>query len=264
MTSPKFPATDFDASASPTGKKMLALLELLSAHPEGLTSAEAARRSGITPNLVSRLLQTLMDSGYATRREDNKAFQLSNRLLDLARPSHSGKSLTVCAIGALNGLRDETDETVQLLIEANHKAIVLEQVLGNHPLQVCGKLGMQIPLYSCAPGKAILASWNRERRAEWFRAKGRAMKSFTPTTLSRRKDLEADLDLILARGYAVDRAEGIEGIHCVATPILDPYGQPLAAITVMAPISRLPEDDFVLMGERCLRAKSEIESRLRE
>ncbi len=71
-----------DEMPSPTGAKTLALLDLLSRHGAGLTVAEATRRSGFTQNLVFRLLKTLVVMGYATQREDNKAYILTNRLLE--------------------------------------------------------------------------------------------------------------------------------------------------------------------------------------
>lgn len=257
----KTPSRNLDAMPSPTGAKTLALIDLLAQHPAGLSSAEAARKSGITGNLVFRVLKTLVEMGYATQREDNKLYALSNRLLDLSRPKVGDRSLVLCAHGALRSLRDDTGETVQLLIESSGKALVLEQVQGSHALQVCGQVGMRIPLYSCAPGKAILAWWNEERRAEWFR--GRALKSFTATTLCKRKELERELAESRLKGFTVDRAEGVEGIHCVAAPVLDEYGGPIAAITLMAPVSRMPDDCFEKSGARCMRAAREIEQQLR-
>ena len=37
-------------------------------------------------------------------------------------------------------------------------------------------------------------------------------------------------------------------------------GRPIAAITVMAPVSRMPEESFVAFGDRCIRAAREIEA----
>lgn len=239
----------------------MALIDLLAQHPAGLSAAEAARQSGITANVVFRVLKTLVLMGYAAQREDTKHYALSNRLLDLARPKVGDRSLVLCAHEAMRALRDETGETVQLIIESAGKALVLEQFQGTHALQICGQVGMRVPLYSCAPGKAILAWWSEARRAEWFR--GRALKAFTSTTLSRRADLDRHLAAARIQGYTVDRAEGIEGIHCVAAPILDEYDNPMAAITVMAPSSRMPEDLFDHCGALCARAAREIERRLR-
>lgn len=252
-----------DEMPSPTGAKTLALLDLLSRHGAGLTVAEATRRSGFTQNLVFRLLKTLVAMGYATQREDNKAYVLTNRLLELTGPRTGERSLTLCAHDALRQLRDETGETVQLIIEAGGKALVLEQFRGTHAIQVCGEVGMRVPLYSCAPGKALLAHWREERLAEWFAGAGRTLKRFTATTLARREDLLAELARIREQGHAVDRAEGIEGIHCVAAAIFDEYREPVGAVTVMAPLNRMPEEEFPRFAQRCREAAARIERRLR-
>ncbi len=246
---------------SPTGAKTLALIDLLAKRPAGVSATEATRLSGITGNVVFRILKTLVEMGFATQREDNKTYTLSNRLLDLSRPKVGDRSLVLCAHEAMRSLRDETGETVQLIIESGGKAMILEQFQGTHALQVCGQIGMRVPLYSCAPGKAILASWNEAKRAEWFR--GRALKNFTNHTLSKREDLERNLAEARLRGFTVDNEEGIEGIRCIAAPILDEYGAPLAAITFMAPVSRMPDDCLAKFGERCMRAAREIERELR-
>ncbi len=263
MASPPLAASkqDLDSHPSPTGAKTLALLGLLDEHPAGLSAAEATRLSGITGNLVFRILKTFAFMGYAVQREDDKRYTLSNRLLDLSRPKVGDKSLVVCAQEVLRSLRDDLGETVQLVLESDGKALLLEQFHGIHPLQVIGRIGMRCPLYSCAPGKAILAFWGEARRNQWF--EGRSLESFTPTTLSRREDLEGELERARLEGYAVDRAEGIEGIHCVAAPVLDEYGNPVAAITMIAPMARLPESRFGEVGRRSREAARQIEGRLR-
>tara|TARA_R110000850_G_scaffold85616_1_gene184463 strand:+ start:2511 stop:3242 length:732 start_codon:yes stop_codon:yes gene_type:complete len=241
---------------------MLSMLDLLSRRPEGTTAAEAVRESGFTQNLVFRLLKTLVAMGFASQREDDRAYVLTHRLLELAAPRQGEKSLALCSHDSLRWLRDETGETVQLAIEAGGKAMILEQFRGTHALQVSGEVGMRVPLYSCAPGKAILASWNENRREIWFQDRGREMKRFTKTTLSRRQDLEDQLEEVRAQGYAIDRAEGIEGIHCVAAVIKDSYGQQVGAVTVMAPIGRMAEKDFQRFAQYCREAVKRIERKL--
>ncbi len=257
-------AATMDDMPSPTGAKTLVLLDLLSRHSEGLTAAEASRRTGFTQNLVFRILKTLVQLGYATQREDNKSYALTNRLLQLSGPRTGERSLVFCAHEALRRLRDDTGETVQLVIEAEGKALVLEQFRGTQALQVCGEVGMRVPLYSCAPGKAILAHWGEQALANWFRGEGKQLKKFTPTTLARREELVLELELIRRSGYAIDRAEGVEGIHCIAAPIFDEYRQPVGAVTVMAPIARMPEGEFLDFAQSCREAAHRIERKLRE
>jgi IclR family acetate operon transcriptional repressor len=239
------------------------LLDLLSQHPEGLTATEAVRESGFTQNLVFRILKTSVAMGFAVQREDNKAYTLSNRILDLTSPRNGDRSLVFCSQESLRKLRDETGETAQLLIEFGGKGLILEQFRGSQSLQVSGEVGMRVPLYSCAPGKAILAAWNDEYRDAWYRERGKRLKQFTETTLHRRSDLERELEEIRSCGYAVDRAEGAEGIHCAAAAVLDAYGQPLGAVTVMAPIARMTEEEFPQFGKLCRIAADKISRKLR-
>lgn len=255
------PAT-YESLPSPTCGKSLAILELVARHGDGLTASAAARLSGITPNLVFRILKTLVATGYCQQHRETKTYRLSGRLLQLASPQTRDGSLAVAAYPALCQLRDATGETTQLVIESAGKSLVLEQVRGTQPLQVCGQVGMRTPLYSCAPGKAILAWWDPARRAAWFH--GRRLKRFTPHTLTERLSLERDLEAARERGFAVDRAEGLEGIHCVAAPILDRRGSPLAAVTIMAPVSRLPETAFPAAACHVLQAAAAISATLPE
>lgn len=250
----------FDSLPSPTCAKTLAVLEVVARHPRGVSAAGAARASRITPNLVFRILKTLAALGYCHQHPTTKLYGLSGKLLDMAGPQTGDRSLVLAAHPALRRLRDVTGETVQLVIESGGKSLVLEQLRGTQPLQVCGQVGMRTPLYSCAPGKAILACWADERRAAWFSST--ELKRFTSTTLDDPGLLEADLAASRHRGYAVDRAEGLEGIHCVAAPIRDGRGSVIAAVTVMAPVSRLPTGAFAAAGARCIAAAREIEAAL--
>ena len=248
---------DLDALPSPTCGKTLAVLETVARHPDGITGARVARETAITPNLVFRILKTLVATGYCRQDAATKAYSLGGKLLELVGPRSDDRSLALVAHEPLLAMRDATGETVQLVIESDGKAVVLDQVQGIHALQVCGRIGMRTPLYSCAPGKAILAWWTPQRRDAWFR--GRSLKPFTPTTLATRQALEADLEASRSRGYTVDRAEGLAGIHCVAAPILDVHGRPLAAVTIMAPVSRLPETAFAESARHCIETARRIE-----
>lgn len=255
--------TDADAksaSPSPSTDRTLAILEALSENAGGLTVAELTRVLEVPQNSVFRITATLHERGYLYRRESDRRFVLSNRLFDLARPKVNEKSLVVCAYEAMKALRDRCGETVQLLARSEAKVVVLEQVSGRHAVKVMGEVGLRVPLYSCAPGKAILSRLPEEEFESWL--SGRRLKKFTATTLTTRKVLAADLALARERGYAIDLAEGIEGIHCVAAPILNDYEYPVAAVTLMAPAFRLAQDNFEERGNWCVETAAEIRDRL--
>ncbi|WP_395751078.1 IclR family transcriptional regulator [Prosthecobacter sp.] len=245
---------------APGTERTLAILELLGRHRAGLSLTEIARELDLPVNSVFRITGTLHSRGYLQRREDDKRFVLTNKLFDLSRPQVREKSLVVCALESLKWLRDETGETTQILASVNHKMTVLEQCISSQPIKVSSTVGLQVPMYSCAPGKAVLAHLPPQELESFFTTV--QLKQYTPTTLATRELLETDLTKTRKRGFSTDIAEGLEGIHCVAAAILDEYHYPVAAITVMSPSFRLKRDQFEKAGKLCLEAAATITRRL--
>ena len=249
-----------DTSSAPGTERTLAILELLGRHRAGLSLTEIARELDLPVNSVFRITGTLHNRGYLQRREDDKRFVLTNKLFDLSRPQVREKSLVVCALESLKWLRDASGETTQLLTSVNHKMTVLEQCISSQPIKVSSTVGLQVPMYSCAPGKAVLAHLPPAELDGFFASV--KLKQYTPTTLATRSALEADLTKTRKRGYATDLAEGLEGIHCAAAAVLDEYRYPVAAVTVMAPSFRVKRDQFEKLGHLCIQAAETITRRL--
>ena len=249
-----------EESLAPGTERTLAILELLGRHRAGLSLTEIARELDLPVNSVFRITATLHNRGYLQRREDDKRFVLTNKLFDLSRPQVREKSLVVCALEALKWLRDKSGETAQLLTAVKHKMTVLEQCISSQPIKVSSTVGLQVPMYSCAPGKAVLAHVPVAELEDFFSSV--QLKQYTPATLATRSSLEADLAKARKRGFATDLAEGLEGIHCVAAAVLDDYRYPVAAITVMAPSFRLHREQFAAMGALCQEAAATITRRL--
>jgi IclR family acetate operon transcriptional repressor len=254
------PAERDDRTLSPGTDRTLAILELLAGQRSGLSISEIARELQLPVNSVFRITNTLLKRAYLERREADKRFVLSGRLLELAQPTIGEKSLVSCALEPLRRLRDGTGETAQLLAASDHKSVVLEQFMSKQPIKVTGSIGFRVPLYSCAPGKAILAHLPSEELEGFFASV--TLKSFTRATLSTRALLEADLSKIRSRGYALDLAEGNEGIHCVGAVILDARDYPVGGITVIGPSFRIKRDRFHEVGDACIRAAADIRKAL--
>lgn len=246
--------------AAPTAAKTMAVIEAVGRKADGLTQAEVVKETGCSANLVLRVLSTLETLGYVSRQDESRRYVLTGRLMESCQPRAMDKSLVLCAHPVMQWLRDQSRETVQLVIRAGGKGLVLEQVSGLEPVQVMGRVGMQVPLYSCAPGKAILALLPEAELEEWLAAT--TLKSFTENTKATREELLDDLARSRQRGYAEDWEEGIEGIRCVAAPIVDAYQRPVGAITVMSPTMRLPRKRFPEIGQWCIEAAARVRKEL--
>lgn len=251
ITAPVEAKIDGDLPSSAAAKTM-AVIEAVGRMATGLTQAEVVQQTGCSANLAFRVLSTLVSLGYMVRGEEDRRYKLTSRLIESCQPRSFDKSLVLCAHAAMQWLRDQSRETVQLMIRAGNKGMVLEQVSGLEAVQVMGRVAMRIPLYSCAPGKAILAASSESELDDWLA--DTSLKKFTKNTKATRNALLNDLQRIRERGYAEDWEEGIEGIRCVAAPILDAYQRPVGAITVMSPTKRLPQKRFAELGQWCIEA----------
>jgi len=246
---------------SPGTDRTLTILEALSESAEGLSVAELVRATGFTQNSVFRITQTLWMRGYLVRDDEDKRYRLSGRLFTLSQPRPLEKCLAVESQEAMRSLCDASGETAQVLVASAWKMVVLAQKPGRHAVKVMGEIGMRVPMFSCAPGKAMLAWLPDEELNRFFEEV--KLKRYTPTTLCSRKTLLADLIESRERGFALDRSEGLEGIHCAAAPILDEHEHPVGAITIVGPAFRLTEDRFESLGRACMEAARSIERRLR-
>ena len=255
------PAAADEKAGSPGALRTLAILETLSAAGDaGLTASEVARRLEMPANSTLRILEVLEDRSYVERGGADRRFRLTGRLLELALPRLGDRSLAALAFAALCALRDDTGETAQLCVRAQNRCVIIEQAASRHPVKVLGEVGFRVPMYSCAPGKAMLAALPAPELAAFFKAV--KLKRFTPTTLSTKETLSAALAESRRAGYAVDRAEGLPGIHCVGAAILDRRGHPIGGLTVIGPAFRLKEPQFKELGRRCIDAAREIARRI--
>src|SRR5436190_17349412 len=184
------PASADERSGSPGALRTLAILETLSAAGEaGLTASELARRLELPANSTLRILEVLEDRRYVERGGEDRRFRLTGRLLELARPRLGDRSLAAIGFEALCALRDDTGETAQLCVRAQNKCVIIEQAASRHAVKVLGVIGYRVPLYSCAPGKAMLAALPPAELALFF--KQVTLKQFTPSTLATREKLAA-------------------------------------------------------------------------
>src|SRR6056297_1544093 len=237
----------------------MAVLEYLAANRKSVTLSELTERLGFPSASVFRIANALTEMGYLSRDPATKRFTLTNRMLRLGQPHSHDRGLVESALPAMRGLRKLTGETTQLCCLVDRDIVIIEQLLATHPFKYSVDLGASCPCYSSAPGKAMVAFLPDDEREELIvRLR---FKRFTDTTITTREAFRAELEKIIAKGYAIDIAEGLEGIRCVAAPILDRGGSPVGAITIAGPSSRILDSDFDQLGRRVAEAAADAQAR---
>lgn len=218
----------------PVVKSTFRILEELSkAGALGLN--EVTQRTGVSKSTVFRVLTTLTHLGYVVRDPDRN-YCVSHTLSSLVSESDRVEALRRTAIPWMLKLRTECGETVNLGRLQFDKVIYIEVVPSEYALRFCEQAGSAVSAHATALGKAILAFADQEIVDGLIR--GRQLQMYTHNTITDPDELYAELQRVRERGYAVDRGEAAAQATCVAVPIFDVFGKPLAAISLSGPTSR--------------------------
>ena len=211
-----------------TVQKALNLLEALvrSGQPRRLT--ELARQLGLTKPNVYRLLSTLTILGYVKKDAETSLYSPTLKLWEMGSMLVRDVDLVGVAGPRLRRLMEETHESVQLAVFEGGFADYVDKVDSSQPLKAMTSIGSRVPASVTSTGKALLA-W---MPSEALDAAFQHVKRFTPLTLTRRKDIERDLEETRLRGYAVNRGEFRPGVCGIAVPVRDRGGGVIASIGV--------------------------------
>ncbi len=247
-------------STAPALERGLAILEHLARHPEGQGISDLSAALKLPLNSVFRFLNTLLAQGYVARDAGSKKYTLTRKASSLSYGSESDRTLMENSIDLMRELRDAVKETVVVSIIDRGEGFILEQVPGLHLFRFVVEHGERQPLHASASTKAILAFLpDSERDAQLARC---SFPAITPRTITDKATFLAELKRVRQQGWAEDRAEALDGVHCVAAPIRDRTGRAIAAITVTGPAQRLPIRDFATVAPLVVDCAARVSARL--
>ena len=221
--------------------RALDLLEALASADE-LGVSEIASRTGLVPSTAHRLLGTLVARGYAAQSPVSGRYLLGYKLLELTSglQDRLGR-LKTAARPHLEAIQAETGETTNLVVLEGRDVVYVDSVSGTRSVRLFTEIGRAIPAHTSGAGKALLA-WRDPAELEALLGAGPFAAS-TPRTLTTLDALQEDFMRIRRRGYSTDNEEHELGVACVATPIFDHAGAPLAAISISGPTPRILHAD---------------------
>lgn len=255
----KTPAQKSKRYIVPILERALIILESLAKAPRGMGISELSRELGMPKNSVFRILTTLYSSGYLQRDEEGRIYSLSRKILALGYEALDDLSLVDKSLDVMRELRDETGETVLVGTLVGDHGVVLELVPSSQPIKFLVDVGARFPLHTAAPAKAMLAFLPKmDLEAHLQRI---VFRKFTASTITSQAPFRRLLEEVRESGVAFDREEEMESLHCVAAPIFDHRGYPVAALWITGPSYRFREEDFPRLGRKVRQAAERISAR---
>jgi len=212
------------------------------------TLAEISESIDLNPSTTFRMLSTLSYHRYVRRNEMTSQYQLGLACLELAQGYTVSDSLRRVALTELEALRDETKETIHLVVLDQMQIVYIEKIPGLHAIGIMSSgVGRQAPAYCTGVGKVLLAYLKEDQVRSFYDQNG--FHRFTSTTITDMDRLMEELDQIRSQGYALDNGEHEDEVRCVAAPIFDMEGKAVAAISISGPALRMDpiEENYPLI-----------------
>ncbi len=238
-------------------------LDILNLYEESqaeIGNNDIAKMLAMDPGTVAGLVYTLKLNHYLDQNPDNRKYRLGMKLAERASVLLNQIDLRKIAAPFLEELRQWSGESINLAIRDQTEVVYIERLMGHHSLGIRSELGKRACVHSTALGKAILASMIPEEIQAVLA--NYAFIPVTPNTITNSNDFLKELDRVRKTGYAIDEEENELGGRCLAAPIFNNSGVPVAAVSISVPVQRLPRDQISAYGTRIKKAAIEISRNL--
>ena len=198
---------------------------------------ELATELDIPKGTVHKHLNTLRGLNYVVKQ--GTTYSLSVSFLGLGNAARTRIGLHEVAQGPLEKLADTVGETASIMIPEHGYGVYTSRVIPSNVSMPTINEGDRVPLHATAGGKAILAYLPDEVVERILDQRG--LTAETNATITDRRKLLAELQVVHDRRSAYDRNELVEGLYCVASPITNPDHSAIGAVTISGTGDRLGE-----------------------
>lgn len=214
-------------------QRALQVLNAFSMTNPYLGVTEIAEITAIHKSTVHAILITLEDEGYVAKDIEKQKYFLTYKLFQLG-------SIVVQNVNALSISRPymellckDTGQSVSLNVLSQKKRLVVDVFENEQPLKLTLYPGELLSLHSSAAGKVLMAGLSKDEFEDIVSTEG--LKPMTHKTITDKKILEAELELVRKNGYALCIGESYWA-GSVGVPLKNYAGQVVASLCIYGPI----------------------------
>ena len=241
-------------------QRAMDILDLFDRRTQELGVTDIARALDLPKSTIAGLIFTLEQNDYLHQNTVTRKYRLGFKLAERAGVFLDQFDLRRVALPILEELRDSCDESVNLAIRDDGFVTYIERMFGNNMLGMRSEIGKREPIHSTALGKAMLAQLPTADLNEFISEYH--FTPVTPHTITDPDTFTLEMQETLLHGFAMDNQENELGGRCVAAPIFDYHGKPVAAISISVPIQRFPDERIDEFGEMVRQAAQKISLQL--
>ncbi|MBP1964136.1 IclR family transcriptional regulator [Paenibacillus aceris] len=251
--------TDKSSTTVKSADRVLDIFELFAeAEVRELSLMDITRRLELPASSVFKILQNLVHRGYLEKDENGKMFHLGYKIFQIGAKYAQHTNLTTEFQYIAGQIVTEVNEAVYLSIRSDRNILYIAEKQSTHHVRFVSHLGMKLPLHTTAMGKLFLSAMSDKDVVELYREQELGL--LTDQTISEPEKLLEQLKEIRREGVAYSQGEAVQGIRCVAAPILNANQEMIAAMSISIPTTRWKEDTWSQMTELVTQGAKKLTS----
>ena len=240
--------------------RALSLLRALAESGDGMTLSDVAQIVGLAPSTAHRVLTTLQQERFVRFDGAAHVWQVGVEAFIIGNAFVRTRDVVGMARPYLRRLMEEGGETANLYLEQEGEVVCMAQIECRQMMRAIARPGGRVQMHCSGAGKALLA-WVADGELTRI-IQQHGLRRVTERTLDTPRKLRAALAQVREQGYAVDDEEHAVGLRCVAAPVFDEHGRPVAALSLSGPGARVTEDRLAALGGLTARVARELSGEL--
>ncbi len=256
----KFAGGDLTGSSAKSLNKAIDILVALGQVPEGMSLPDISLMVGQPKSTIHRLLTALEGRRFVRYESDARLWKIGVEAFVIGSAFLRNRDIAAFARPVMQALVNDSGETASLYIDDDGEIVCIGQVECRQTMRVIARPGGRAKMHASGSGKALLAFYPATRLEQIVERHGLA--AATEKTINTPQALRRNLEAVRNAGFAIDDEENALGIRCVAAPVFDHAGEPVAAISISGPASRIVDARIVALGERVRSAARSLSKSL--
>jgi IclR family acetate operon transcriptional repressor len=217
--------------------KAFSILEYVAAAEGPATMSEIIRATKITKPSAHRVVNMLCELEYLERDPTGLGFVTGFKLVELAHRTIISAAPRSMRHAILEQLSQHVNETCNYGIISGGMVTYLDRVESKWPLGLRFEAGSQVPAHCTAIGKLLMSRMSEDQLNAILSAV--PLSRYTSRTLTSPLHLRKALAEIRETKVGIDDQEFMDGVVCIAVPVLIPNGISVGGIAISAPEARM-------------------------
>lgn len=243
----------------PALEKAVRILDLVAQSSHELSASEICSALAI-PKATAFLLLTVLERYELLKKNANGRYAIGIKLYKLGLSYIPELDIVKVAHPHLEALMHTTSFTAHAGILDDGRILFVDKVEPNAFVRFSTFPGMRSDIHMSSLGKAIAAYLPQEQVQHIISTVG--LGAYTPKTITDPARFATELAHIRATGYAVEDEEGELNVRCIGAPIFDVSNKIVAALSITALLSQLPDAAIATTGQHVCQAAQRVSAEL--